>query len=308
MTHPSQLLEIPHFSTLTYFNLLLLQFYIRWAIHHEDGIQQAFFNGGGFESWENIWGLWNGITERDGEAIRRTSAILRQFGDLVQGGDWVPHVVISSDDNLVYASSFKDTERRESIWLLVNRDVHEDAVTEITVECVGEVSVMIDVYHGRILDDSLCSGSKTHTITLEAYGFGAIMMVETVTEELLEFLNIMMMMTSRELRSYNGDWNPLPQTMEEPERFVDHVVRNQQRQELETIEVPGGLYNFYTMGNCIEGDRIPVGVDVQFPWESHPRRSHMNIIEMPDMVATKYPVTNEDYWNFLQVLHFLRAN
>ena len=53
----------------------------RWAQHHEDGIQQAFFNGGGFESWENIWGLWNGITERDGEAIRRTSAILRQFGD-----------------------------------------------------------------------------------------------------------------------------------------------------------------------------------------------------------------------------------
>ena len=172
----------------------------RWAQHHEDGIQQAFFNGGGFESWENIWGLWNGITERDGEAIRRTSAILRQFGDLIQGGDWVPHTVISDDDNLVFASSFKDTEKKEGIWLLVNRDVHEDAVTEITLECVGEESVVLDVYNGDILGDC-SSGFGNWTINVEANGYGAILMVETVTEELLEFLDIMSVMTSKQLRS-----------------------------------------------------------------------------------------------------------
>ena len=275
----------------------------RWAQHHEDGIQQAFFNGGGFESWENIWGLWNGITERDSEAIRRTSAILRQFGDLIQGGEWVPHAVISDDDNLVFASSFKDMERKESIWLLVNRDVEEDADTEITVECVGEVSVMIDVYHGQILGDTRpCTpGQWTQTINVEANGYGAILMVETVTEELLEFLDIMSVMTNKQLRSYSDQWSPLPQTMEDPGKYADHTKKTGQRRELETIDVPGGLYNFYTLGNCIEGDRIPTGVDVQFPWETHPRRSHMNIIEMPDMEATKYPITNEDYWNFLQV-------
>ena len=45
-------------------------FFTRWAQHHEDGIQQSYFNGAGFESWENVWGIWNGITQRDGEAIR----------------------------------------------------------------------------------------------------------------------------------------------------------------------------------------------------------------------------------------------
>ena len=172
----------------------------RWAQHHEDGIQQAFFNGGGFESWENIWGLWNGITERDGEAIRRTSAILRQFGDLIQGGDWVPHTVISDDDNLVFASSFKDMEKKEGIWLLVNRDIHEDAKTEITLECVGEESVVLDVYDGQFLGEC-SSGFGNWTINVEANGYGAILMVETVTEELLEFLDIMSVMTNKMLRS-----------------------------------------------------------------------------------------------------------
>ena len=179
----------------------MLSYAYRWAQHHEDGIQQAFFNGGGFESWENIWGLWNGITERDGEAIRRTSAILRQFGDLIQGGDWVPHAVISDDDNLVFASSFKDTEKKESIWLLVNRDIHEDAFTEITLECVGEESVVLNVYNGEFLGECSSGQWKNGTINVEANGYGAILMVETVTEELLEFLDIMSVMTNKQLRS-----------------------------------------------------------------------------------------------------------
>jgi uncharacterized protein YukE len=56
----------------------------RWADNHMDGIQQAFFNGIGFESWENVWGLWNGLTPRDAEALRRTATLLRQFAHLVQ--------------------------------------------------------------------------------------------------------------------------------------------------------------------------------------------------------------------------------
>jgi len=30
----------------------------RWAHDHIDDLQSAFFNGAGFESWENIWGIW----------------------------------------------------------------------------------------------------------------------------------------------------------------------------------------------------------------------------------------------------------
>lgn len=28
-------------------------------------LQAAFFNGVGYETWENVWGIWNSISQRD---------------------------------------------------------------------------------------------------------------------------------------------------------------------------------------------------------------------------------------------------
>ena len=36
----------------------------RWARDRTDGLQSAYFNGVGYESWENVWGIWNGFTPR----------------------------------------------------------------------------------------------------------------------------------------------------------------------------------------------------------------------------------------------------
>ena len=49
----------------------------RWSKNHTDALQYALFNGDGFESWENVWGTFVGITERDGEQIRRVGSLLR---------------------------------------------------------------------------------------------------------------------------------------------------------------------------------------------------------------------------------------
>ena len=49
----------------------------RWNRDKTDDLQFAFFNGVGWESWENIWGIWNGITPRDAEATRRVATIER---------------------------------------------------------------------------------------------------------------------------------------------------------------------------------------------------------------------------------------
>src|SRR5689334_4349043 len=49
----------------------------RWNRGKTDDLQYAFFNGEGWDSWENIWGIWNGITPRDGEASRRVATIER---------------------------------------------------------------------------------------------------------------------------------------------------------------------------------------------------------------------------------------
>ncbi len=51
----------------------------RWIRDKTDDLQFAFFNGEGWESWENVWGIWNGITPRDGEATRRVATIERRW-------------------------------------------------------------------------------------------------------------------------------------------------------------------------------------------------------------------------------------
>ena len=63
----------------------------RWARDKTDNLQAAFFNGVGYESWENIWGIWNEITPRDAEALRRVAYIERQFADLLISKAWEPY-------------------------------------------------------------------------------------------------------------------------------------------------------------------------------------------------------------------------
>ena len=284
--------ELCNYSHATYGSFIKCST-VRWAEHHEDGIQQSYFNGAGFESWENVWGIWNGITERDGEAIRRTSAILRQFSDLVQGGDWVPHVVISEDDNMVYTSQFSD--QAQSIWLMVNRDPDNDVNMTVTLDCfVG--ATLIDVYHGVTL-----TGCSHQGLNIEANGYGALLMTPGMDEDLVLFLEDMREMTSKPLADYNDEWSPLPQIMEDSANFVDYIADKpgQVKQELDTIYVEGGFYNFFTLANCIEGDRLPNSVGVQFPWETHPGRSHQHLMEIVPFTATKYPITNEQYKTFL---------
>merc|ERR1719322_612310 len=82
----------------------------RFETHRTDALQYAFFNGVGYETWENVWGVYNQITPRDSAAIKRTSPILRRFGELVQGGGvWTPHVpVVTSMASRTFASEFRN--------------------------------------------------------------------------------------------------------------------------------------------------------------------------------------------------------
>ena len=62
----------------------------RWTRDKTDDLQYAFFNGVGYESWENIWGIWNGITPRDAEAMRRIAKIERAFAPFLVSPEWEP--------------------------------------------------------------------------------------------------------------------------------------------------------------------------------------------------------------------------
>ena len=65
------------------------------------------------------------------------------------------------------------------------------------------------------------------------------------------------------------------------------------------IEVHGGKFFFMVKGNAIEGDEVPLAVDVQFPWEDSPRRYHNEVLQVSPIFVDKYPVTNSHYKYFL---------
>ena len=75
----------------------------------------------------------------------------------------------------------------------------------------------------------------------------------------MSFLKEMSDMTSQPLSSFNDEWTPLPQVMENPVDQVDQITISHKgdirKTDLEIINVDGGLYNFFTIGNFIEGDR-----------------------------------------------------
>ena len=44
---------------------------------------------GGYAPWENVWGVWNGLSDRDAEALRRVAHFDRFFADRVAGGEFL---------------------------------------------------------------------------------------------------------------------------------------------------------------------------------------------------------------------------
>ena len=58
-------------------------------------------------------------------------------------------------------------------------------------------------------------------------------------------------------------------------------------------------FQFVVHGVEIEGDPIPTGVDVQYPWESHPGRYHNYTLPIKSFYIDQYPVTNAQYKEFL---------
>ena len=93
----------------------------RWEHYRNSDIQHAFFNGTGYESWESIWCIWNGITPRDGEALRRTATIMRAYSDLLVSKDWEPHTPTLQKG--IYASRFPGEQ--QTIWTLINRNTYQ---------------------------------------------------------------------------------------------------------------------------------------------------------------------------------------
>ena len=119
----------------------------RWNRDKTDNLQAAFFNGAGYESWENIWGIWNGITERDAETIRRIAKIERRFAGLLTSADWEPHTATVQYG--VFASKWPEQGR--TLWTIVNRNEYAVEGRQLQLPVNPNIHYY-DLWHGTELN------------------------------------------------------------------------------------------------------------------------------------------------------------
>ena len=115
----------------------------RWNRDKTSDLQFAFFNGIGWESWENVWSIWNGITPRDAEATRRVATIERAVAPFLVSSEWEPLFPMRNFG--VYASRWP--VENETVWTIVNRNAYDIEGRQMDVFVTPGMRYF-DLYHG----------------------------------------------------------------------------------------------------------------------------------------------------------------
>ena len=266
----------------------------RWALDHTNDLQFAFFNGVGWESWENVWGIWNGINPRDAEATRRVATIERAVAPFLVSAEWEPLYPMHSFG--VYASRWP--LGTDTVWTIVNRNSYNVTGRQFTVPAAAGMRYF-DLYHGVELHPDVEQQAAVLNFDLEANGYGAILATPNEPSNAIKSLmQGMAQMTRQPLASFSHEHTIVTQTMvaiaatEPAAEAPDGMIR-----------IPGGDFVFAVNGTEIEGGANP-GVDVQYPWEDVPRRYHEHKMQVATFFIDKYPVTNAQFKQFLDAAHY----
>lgn len=265
----------------------------RWNRQKTDDLQFAFFNGEGWESWENIWGIWNGITPRDAEATRRVATMERAVAPFLVSPGWEPYYPTHSYG--VYASRWPLAS--QTVWTLVNRGEYNIEGPQLSVPWRKGMRYF-DLYHGRELAPQRHGDQNTLSFPMEARGYGMILAAPSLSPSMRQLMKNMASLSATPLASYSDQWHFLPQTI-----VTIPATAPASSAPPGMIFIPGGSYLFRVRGIEIEGGD-DVGVDVQYPWEDAPRRFHEHRLVVRPFYIDKYPVTNAEFRNFLQATHY----
>jgi len=262
----------------------------RWGRERNHDLQYIFFNGIGYNAWENVWGIWNQLTPRDAEALRRIAMIERRFAPALVSMDWRPyeHTLQAG----VFASRFPTGGY--TLWTLVNR--HEYAVAGEQIALPHRDGTQYyDAWHGVPLQPRLDGDRAVFDLALEGRGFGALLALApgAALDGLDAFLARMQERSSVPLQSLSNQWRSLPQQLVPiaPTRPAAEAPPGM-------LAIPAGTFDFAVGGVEIEGQTWE-GNDVQYPWEDSARRGHRHRLQMPAFFIDRTPVTNAQFRAFL---------
>jgi len=270
----------------------------RWLRDKTDDLQFAFFNGEGWESWENVWGIWNGITPRDAEATRRVATIERAVAPFLVSNGWEPFYPMRRYG--VFASRWPLGE--QTVFTIVNRNEYDVDEDQMAVPSTPGMRYF-DLYHGVELTPKLSGNQAILEFDTEAHGYGAILATPTAPDASIQtLLGKMKLMTAQPLAGFSHEWKTFGQQLVEiaPTKPLSTAPAGM-------IRIDGADFEFRVEGIEIEGTD-DVGVDVQYPWENAPRRFHEHKMHLKPYFIDKYPVTNSEFKKFLDATRYKPAD
>jgi formylglycine-generating enzyme required for sulfatase activity len=262
----------------------------RWGRDRSNDLQYIFFNGVGYNAWENIWGIWNQFTPRDAAALRRIATLERKFAPLMVSLDWQPYAATLQAG--VFASRFPG--QGMTLWNLVNRNEYDVDGEQISVAHV-QGACYYDAWNGVPLEPRIVGDRAVVTMSLEGRGYGALLALESGTQDLdLDaFLELMKGFARTPLNSLSTQWKSIPQ------RIVEIAKTDPMAEPPEgMIAIPAGDFDFVVGGIEVEGQTWE-GVDFQYPWEKTARRGHRKWMQIRAFHIDRYPVTNAQFKRFL---------
>ncbi len=267
----------------------------RWKRDKTDNLQFAFFNGVGWESWENIWGIWNGITPRDAEATRRVATMERALAPFLSSTGWEPLSPMLRYG--VFASRWPSGQ--QTVWTVVNRNDYDVEGPQIEL-APDDGSRYFDLYHGvELTPVKNQAGRIVLSFNIEAHGYGALLASRTAPDATIQTLMTKMKdLTSRPLATYSHEWKVVPQQM-----VPTAATKPPASSPTDMVKIPESEFQFHVEGIEIEGFN-DIGVDVQYQWEDTPRRFHDHPMHIKSFWIDKYPVTNAQFKRFVDVAHY----
>jgi formylglycine-generating enzyme required for sulfatase activity len=271
----------------------------RWNRSKTSNLQFAFFNGVGWESWENIWGIWNGVTPRDAEATRRVAKIERAIPEYLVSPDWEPMSPMLHYG--VFASRWPLNGR--TVWTIVNRNEYDTDGPQMVLPASSNLRYF-DLYRGvELKPEKDPTGRIVLSFPIEANGYGAVLALPGEPEAKIQKLMAeMKQLTSAPLASYSKEWKVLTQEIVPipPSKAAASAPSGM-------VKIPESDFLFKVHGIEIEGSN-DIGVDVQYAWENAPTRFHEHPMHIKSFYIDRYPVTNADYRKFVDATHYRPAD
>jgi formylglycine-generating enzyme required for sulfatase activity len=266
----------------------------RWNRTKTDDLQFAFFNGVGLETWENVWGIWNGFTPRGAEMIRRVAKVERAVAPFLVSQDWEP--LTPTMQFGVFATRWPLDG--EQVFTIVNRN--EYSLTGPQLELPDSPGMRFyDLWSGTELTPEQHGQTVSLSFDLEGHGFGAVLVTKNLkSKEIKALMDTSKSWAAEPLKSFSDEWKPLPQQLAP---IAKTVASGSDTKDM--VKIPASSFLFRVDGLEIEGDNW-AGLDVQYPWEDSARRHHLHRLPITSFWIDKYPVTNAAFKSFLDATHY----